>query len=71
MLAINKGHFRKKIEITMWQKIKKEIGIYMCTAKNQAIKKEICLKMSLFCTLCSLLKSSLISQVYQITKVAQ
>ena len=43
----------------MWQEIMKETGMYICTTKNQAIKKEICLKMSLFCTLCSLLKSSL------------
>ena len=34
----------------MWQEIMKETGIYMCTTKYQAIKKEICLKMSLFCT---------------------
>ena len=47
---------KKRIEITMWQEIMKETGIYMCTTKNQAIKKEICLKMSLFYTLCSLLR---------------
>ena len=34
----------QKKEITTWQKIMKETGIYMCTTKNQAIKKEICLK---------------------------
>ena len=44
----------------------KEAGKYMCTTKHQAIKKEICPKMSLFCTLCSLVKSSLITSVYQI-----